>query len=138
MIFLKVNVLRSGRQEVFCKTGVFKNFAKFTRKHLRQSLRPATLLNKRFWHRCFPLNFAKLWRNTFFIEHLWWLLLAFLRQASKHLHFFTKNSLQSTVQHSKQIWLFWIGRPNCITNEIFQFINDLRAINNRGQFQKSY
>ena len=36
----------------------------------------ATLLKKRLWHRCFPRNFAKCLRTRFFIEHLWWLLLA--------------------------------------------------------------
>ena len=35
-------------------------------------LRPATLLKKRFWHRYFPVNYAK---NTFFTELLRWLLL---------------------------------------------------------------
>ena len=34
---------RSGRQEVFSKKSVLKNFAEFTVKHLCQSLRPATL-----------------------------------------------------------------------------------------------
>ena len=34
---------------------------------------PATLLKKRLWHRCFPLNFAKFLRTSFFTEHLWWL-----------------------------------------------------------------
>ena len=41
------------------------DFAKFTRKHLCQGLffdkvaglRSATLLKKRHWHRCFPVNF---------------------------------------------------------------------------------
>ena len=50
------------------KISVLKNFAKFTGKHLCQSLlfnkvaglRPATLLNKRLCHRSFPVNFAKL------------------------------------------------------------------------------
>ena len=56
---------RSSRTEVFCKKVVLKNFAKFTRKHLCQSLffnkvaglRPATLLKKKLWHYCFPVNF---------------------------------------------------------------------------------
>ena len=71
--------------ELFFKKGVFRNFAKFTGKHLRQSicfnkvdgLGPATLLKKRLWHRCFPVNFANFlnFQNTFFMEHLWWLLL---------------------------------------------------------------
>ena len=33
-------------------------------------LRPATLLKKRLWHSCFPVNFVKLLRTPFFIEHL--------------------------------------------------------------------
>ena len=69
---------RSSRPEVFCKKDVFRNFAKFTGKHLCQSLffskvaglRPATLLKKRPWHRCFPVNFAKSLRTPFFTEHL--------------------------------------------------------------------
>ena len=44
------------------------NFVKYTGKHLCQSLffnkvadlSPANLLKKRLWHRCFPVNFAKI------------------------------------------------------------------------------
>ena len=58
---------RSSRLEVFCKKGVLENLTKFTGKYLCQSLffnkvadlRNATLLKKRLWHRCFPLNFVK-------------------------------------------------------------------------------
>ena len=39
-------------------------------------LRLATLLKKKFWHRCFPVDFAKFLRTPFVIEHLWWLLLS--------------------------------------------------------------
>ena len=64
---------RSSRLEVFCKKGVLRNFAKFTGKHLCQSLffnkvaclRPATLLKMRLWHRCFLVNFAKFLRTSF-------------------------------------------------------------------------
>ena len=70
---------------MFLKIGVFKNFAKFTEKHLRQSLffnkfpglRPATL--QALGLHC---NFIKKealaqehLKNTFFIEHFKWLLL---------------------------------------------------------------
>ena len=35
-------------------------------------LRPATLLKKkRFWHRCFPVNFVKFLGTPFFTELLW-------------------------------------------------------------------
>ena len=65
--------LSSSRPEVFCKKCVLRNFAKFTGKHLCQSLffnkvaglRSATLLKKRLWHRCFPVNFAKFLRTPF-------------------------------------------------------------------------
>ena len=51
----------------------FRNFTKFTGKHLNQSLffnkvaalRPETLLKKRLWHRCFPMNFLKFLRTPF-------------------------------------------------------------------------
>ena len=55
------------------RKGVLRNFAKFTGKHLCQSLffnkvaglRPAVLLKKRLWHRCFPVNLAKFVRTVF-------------------------------------------------------------------------
>ena len=67
--------------EVFCKKGALKNFAKFIGKHLYQGLffnkvaglRPATLLKKRLWHRCFPVNSVKFLRTPFSTEHLRWL-----------------------------------------------------------------
>ena len=35
---------------------------------LRNCLRPSTLLKKRLWHRCFPVNFVKFLRTPFYIE----------------------------------------------------------------------
>ena len=59
--------------EVFYKKGVLRNFTKFTGKHQCQGLffnkvtglRPATLLKKRLWHRCFLVNFVKFLRTPF-------------------------------------------------------------------------
>ena len=50
-----------------------QKFHKIRRKHLCQSLifnkvaglRPATLLKKRPWHRCFPVNFVEFQRSPF-------------------------------------------------------------------------
>ena len=50
---------RNSRPEVFCKKGVVRNFAKFTAKHLCQSL---------FFNKVAGLR-------PFFIEHLWRLIL---------------------------------------------------------------
>ena len=75
-IIMEVNwKTKSSRTEFFFKNVVLKNFAKFTGKHLCQSLRPATLLKKRLWYRCFPVSFTKFLRTPFFTEHLCWLLL---------------------------------------------------------------
>ena len=60
--------LRSSRPEVFCKTGILRNFAKFTVKHLGQSLLFNEVAGLRLWHRCFPVNFVKFLRSPFFIE----------------------------------------------------------------------
>ena len=74
---------RSSHRRCSVGKGVLRNFGKFIGKHLRQSLffnkfaglRPATLLKKKLWHRCFPVNFAIFLRAPISKEHLWWLLL---------------------------------------------------------------
>ena len=67
----------------FVRKGVFRNFAKFTGKHLCQSLlfnkiaglRPATLFKMRLQHRYFSADIAKILRTAFFMEYLRWLVL---------------------------------------------------------------
>ena len=60
--------------EAFCKKMCSWKFHKIHRKtpvpetffDKRDSgLRPATLLKKRLWYRCFPMNFVKFLRTTF-------------------------------------------------------------------------
>ena len=68
-----LDICGSSRPKVFCQKGVFRNFAKFTGKHLCQTfyfnkvtgLRPAILFKKRLWHRYFPVNFPKFLRTPF-------------------------------------------------------------------------
>ena len=82
---MSLNLYQKQPPEMFCNKGVLRNFAKFTGKHLCQSiffnkvagLRPATLLKKKLWHRCFPVNFAKFLRTPFLTEHLRWLFLLY-------------------------------------------------------------
>ena len=57
-----INMPRNSHQRCSRKKGVLKNFAKFIF---------ATLLKKRLWHRCFPVNFAKILKTPFLTEHLW-------------------------------------------------------------------
>ena len=78
------SLFRSSNQSCSVRKGVPRNLEKFTGKHLCQSLffnkfkelKPAILLKKRLWHRCFPVSFDKFLRTPFFLEHLWWLLLS--------------------------------------------------------------
>ena len=70
---IHICLVRSSHQRCSLLKGVLWNFSKFTGKHLRQSLffnkvaglRPATLLKKRLWHRCFPVSFVKFPRTPF-------------------------------------------------------------------------
>ena len=52
---------KSSCPEVFCKKGVLKNFAKFTGKHLCQSLFFNKVAGPEAWTlaQVFPVNFAK-------------------------------------------------------------------------------
>ena len=62
---------RSSRPVEFCEKGVVRNFAKSIKKRLGQSpfltnlQAKGTLLKKRLWHMCFPVNFAKFLRTSF-------------------------------------------------------------------------
>ena len=55
LVFLKNCEFRNSRSQMFFKIGVFKNFAKFHRKTPRT-----------FQHMCFPVKYAKIFKNTFF------------------------------------------------------------------------
>ena len=81
MLLFLSNQQKQSPREVFRRKGALRNSAKFTGKHLCQSLffskivKRRKKLKKKLWHRCFPLNFAKFLRTSFLTEHLRWLLL---------------------------------------------------------------
>ena len=94
--FLTIMVIQKQSPGVFCKKVVLEKFANLTKKSLCRSLfskkvpglRSASLLKKkRLWpyyismlsQRFFPVNFAKFFKHTFFIEHRRWLLLPILK-----------------------------------------------------------
>ena len=64
--------------EVFCKKVALRNFAKFTGKHLPQSLffnkvkgfRPATLLKIDTLAQVFSYEFCEISKSTFFLEYV--------------------------------------------------------------------
>ena len=84
----RMTFYRSSHQRCSMQKDVRRNFTKFTEKNLYQSLtfnkvaglRPATLLKKRLWHRCFPVNFAKFLGIPFFTEHVRTIASSFIRR----------------------------------------------------------
>ena len=100
--------IRSSHQRYSVTKGVLKNFAKFRGKHLCQVLffikvaSPTSLLKKRLWHRCFPVNFAKFLRIPFSLNTSGRLLL-------DKQHFLAENPskvLNGQQQH-KGVILHW-------------------------------
>ena len=67
------NLSRNSHRRCSVRKGVPRNFGKFLGKYLYQSLffnkvaglSLATLLKRKLWHRCFPVNFAKFLRIPF-------------------------------------------------------------------------
>ena len=93
------------RPEVLDGKSSFRNFAKFTRKHLCQSLflikvpQPVTLLKKRLWHRCFFVNFATFLKTKHLSsQNFRWLLLFRIKLAIEfHVIFRTTPVTESAV-----------------------------------------
>ena len=94
------------------KKGVLRNFAKYTGKHLCQSLlfnkvagmRPAPSLKKILCHRCFPVNLAKFLRTPFLPKTSGRLLL---------LVYFNKNVALRVVNCLIQNNREYESRKNC-------------------------
>ena len=83
-------------------------------------IRPATLLKKRLWHMCFPVNFAKFLRTLFFTEHLQWLLL-------------NRLPMKSSKFASKNKFYLKITQQNNLTIELFFFIPERKNASNVGK-----
>ena len=66
-----MSLCRSSRPEVLLKKGVLRNFAKFTGKHLCQSL----FIKKETLAQMFSCQFRNISKNTFYYKQLRWLLL---------------------------------------------------------------
>ena len=63
--------IRDSGSEVFFKLIVLKNFEKLTEKHLCWSLILIRLQTKtKLQHKCFFMNVVKIFKKTFFTEHL--------------------------------------------------------------------
>ena len=81
---------RSSHRRCSVRKGVLRNFAKFAGKRLR----PAALLRKRFWYRCFPVSFAKCLRTPFLQNTSGWLLLIKSLFRGSYPEVFCKETVQ--------------------------------------------
>ena len=96
----KVFIFRSSHRRCSVRIGVLRSFAKFTGKHLCQSLlKPGTLLKKGLWHRCFPVNFAIFLRTLFLQTTSGRLLLHFIVFMN-----FSVNSYQHVHAKTSHVW----------------------------------
>ena len=127
--------LRSTRPEVFCKESVLKNFTKFTGKHLCQILffSKVQLLKRETLAQVFSCEFCEIFKNTFFIEHLQWLLLTIQISITLKLHYnlhwnvwniFFKSYLKLVISHFCTIFLWTL---NSVWNA-----NYIQPKNNKG------
>ena len=101
--FLLHTKIQMESPELPCKKDVLRNFAKFTGKHLCQrlffnkvaGLRSATLLKKRLWHKCFPVNFVT-FLSTPFLQNLFGRIFLKLSKSINFTKFLSKTVIHFT------------------------------------------
>ena len=100
------SLLRSSRPDVFCKKGILRNFAKFTGKHLCQSL---FLIKLQASGDCFWVNFRNLlaysrgWLSTIwtlsfiFLQNWYWNIFMKLQKLWQNQHTFRGDPTTNKV-----------------------------------------
>ena len=97
-----------GRLEREREIGVLESFAKFNGKHPCRSLflMLANLLVKRRQRKCFPVNFAKFLRTTFFRIPL---LAAFERKSQFHQHVkYMNDKIENFSYYFESFYFFFV------------------------------
>ena len=71
-LWVKFPIYRSSHRRCSVRKGVLRNFAKFTGKHLCQSLffNKVAVIKKEVLAQVFSCDFCEISKNTFFTEHL--------------------------------------------------------------------
>ena len=118
------------------KKSALRNFANFTGKHPCQrlffnevvGLRPATLLKKSLWYRCFPVNFVKFLRTPF-LQNTSGRLLLFPLNLLSVLESVTmcvtakfKQTNAQIIQNSIKSICFLILKPNPGNSNLYIFL----------------
>ena len=88
-------VQRRRRPEVFCTKRVLKHLAK-------------NFIKRKFWHRCFPVDFAKFLKTAFSTEHLQRLLLKFICQHTKEILYMNINFMGNQPWSKNKHFLLFV------------------------------
>ena len=149
-------LLRSSRLEVFWKKGVLRNFAKFTGKHLCQSLffnnvaglKACNFIEKDNLAQVFSMNFAK-FLNTFFyrtppmaasVYYHEWIINQILNRIItmkphwRYLKKLFRNFLLPTMENFQPHKVY--SHVHCCTNE--NTTNLLKYINKKNSIKRQY
>ena len=101
--------LRWGKLLKLAASVIFPTSIWFCLKFVKGSrcARPATLLKKSLWHRCFPVNFAKFLRTPFLQNTSGRLLLIFIKinEEIKGLNFFENSFLYTAYPNDATFFL---------------------------------
>ena len=101
--------LRWGKLLKLAASVIFPTSIWFCLKFVKGSrcARPATLLKKSLWHRCFPVNFAKFLRTPFLQNTSGRLLLIFIKinEEIKGLNFFENSFLYTAYANDATFFL---------------------------------
>ena len=135
---------RSSHRKLYIKIGVLKNFAKFTGKHLCQSiffnkvagLNPATLLKKSLCHWCFPANFEKFLRPLFLQNgrllvqfHKTLIYHNFTQHFERLCKFVTRSYFAKVLV---KLWIIWPGLMYevslTVANNTSAFSNEVKIV----------
>ena len=68
-------MIEKKKEELITDSAEAAIYEKSMKKDVHRNFVPATLLKKRLWHRCFPVNFAKFLRTPFWQNRSEWQLL---------------------------------------------------------------
>ena len=96
-VSLRLSKARSSHRRCSVRKGILKNFAKFTGKHLCQSL----FFNKVTLARAFSCEFCEISENTFSTEHLW-------KTVFQRKRIFNSSGFEVFPQRAKNIFIIFI------------------------------
>ena len=77
-----------------------KVFLEISQNSLKNTCARVSFLIESLWHRCFPGNFVKFLRTSFYIEHRWWLLLNFMKLSGEN-NLFHKTNFSDTLNKER-------------------------------------